>query len=86
MLTTIFGCIEKVVNGKNFPRNFCDLRMAIEDLLRPSLKAIDKSMNRMTFLIKKDQKSEKIEKSKTSKMWVDCLVRPVLPMMICVHA
>ena len=51
--TAAFGGIEKVVNRKNYPQNFCALRMVVEDLLQPYLKGKDQANELDTFLIKK---------------------------------
>ena len=53
--TAAFGDIEKVVNGKNFPQNFCALRMVVEDLLQPVLKDIDQENELDYFFNTKDE-------------------------------
>ena len=53
--TAAFVDIEKVVNGKNSPQNFCALRMVFEDLLQPVLKDIDQENELDYFFNEKDE-------------------------------
>ena len=53
--TAAFVDIEKVVNGKNSPQNFCALRMVVEDLLQPVLKDIVQENELDYFFNEKDE-------------------------------
>ena len=67
-----------MLNEKTFPKNVLSLRMAIE-YFQPYLKDMDEAYELDDFL-------NKIKESKTSKVWIDCLMRPVFLMMMCVRA
>ena len=80
ILSSAFGGVEKMLSGKNFPQNFRALRMVVEELLGSYIADIYTADELETFLL------EISKGSKTSKVWVDCLFKPVLLMMLYVRA
>ena len=82
ILKSVFGGVEKMLTGKKFPMNMRAMRMVAEELLRD---VIGRSQlnNHHDFMIVLE---ELASKSRTSKMWVDVFIKPVLIMILYVRA
>ena len=82
ILKSSFGGVPKLLSGKKFPQNVRALRIVTEEILRPVLD--DQGLHTTNDLLKYlDLKSQQ---SSTTKLWVDCLIKPVLIMMKFVRA
>lgn len=81
IMKSTFAGVEKMLLGsKYFPQNLRALRMVVEELLRPYITQFDSSDKLDEFL-------ENISKeSKTTKLWVENLIKPVQLMMMFVRA
>ncbi len=75
-----FGGVAKMLTGKKFPQNLRALRLIVEELLRP---IINDTENYDELIALLDSKSHE---SRTAKLWVDNLIKPVLLMMVFVRA
>ena len=62
--------------GKQVPQNFRTLRIVVEELLRGILQETDYPDDLMVML------QNRSDESKTTKLWVDNLLKPVLLMML----
>ena len=82
ILKSTFAGVPKLLSGKNFPQNVRALRNVTEELLRPILnnQGLHSTKKHTKYLASKSQKSS------TTKLWVDCLIKPVLIMMELVRA
>ena len=75
VLSAVFGGVAKILAGKKFPDNVRALRMLVEELLRPILISSNHNIKCMADLQEiLDQLSQS---SRTCKLWIDCLIRPV---------
>ena len=71
-----FGGVSHMLAGKRFPQNFRALRIVVEELLRGMLQETDNPDDLMAML------QNRSDESKTTKLWVDNLLKPVLLMML----
>lgn len=82
IMETTFGGVEKLLSGKKYPQNVRALRLVVEELLRPFLIRTDmltmKELNGTLAALSSC--------SKTTKLWVDCLIRPVFIIMTFIRA
>lgn len=82
ILSSTFGGVYKMLSGKKFPMNMRAMRMVAEELLRDivgqsQMKCHDDLMKKLEDLSKR---------SRTTKMWVDILIKPVQIMMLYIRA
>lgn len=82
ILESTFGGVTKMLSGKKFPQNVRAMRLVVEELLRGLME--NERMENMEALIGRLDKAAST--SKTTKLWVDCLIKPVLLMMLYVRA
>ena len=83
ILKSTFAGVPKLLSGKKFPQNVRALRIVTEELLRPLLdyhQELHSTKELTEYLALESQKSN------TTKLWVDCLIKPVLIMMKFVRA
>ena len=80
LLETTFAGVTKLLNGKKFQQNVRALRIVTEELLRNTLE----NFNGYSGL--EDYLNDLCSQSRTAKLCVDCLIRPVLLMMMYVRA
>ena len=73
-----------MLSGKKFPQNICMLRMVAEELVRKVLIENNSPIRTMSELL--SVLEEKATHSRTSKLWLDNLIKPVLIMMLFVRA
>lgn len=78
VLCSAFGSVDKMLSGKKYPQNVRALRLLVEELLRPILE--DVAISSMDELEK--ELEERSSKSRTTKLWVDCVIRPVFLIML----
>ena len=82
ILSSTFAGVSKMLTGKKFPQNVRAMRLVSEELLRNIINHGD-VMSMEDLLAHLDTAARK---SKTSKLWVDCLIKPVFLMMLFVRA
>jgi len=82
ILGEVFGGVSKMLTGKKFPQNMRALRMLAEEILREVLD--DHPLHSKEDLMK--VLGELAERSKTAKLWVDTLIKPVFIIMMFVRA
>ena len=75
LLSSTFGSVDKMMSGKKYPQNFRALRMIVEEVLRPVIENKPGNITSMGDL--KMYLAELSNKSKTAKLWIDCLIKPV---------
>ena len=80
ILKSGFGGVQNMLSGKKFPQNFRALRLVMEELLSKVVENLDTYEDLVISL------EVLSEQSKTTRVWVDCLIRPVLLMMLFVRA
>ena len=80
VMESAFGGVTKLLSGKNFPQNVRALRLVVKELLR-SIGEQSESYDEMLSILEK-----RARVSRTAKLWVDCLVKPVLIMMLFIRA
>ena len=82
ILSKVFGGVPKMLSVKKFPQNVRALRMMAEEVVRGLF--MDHRFENTEDLMKAlDQIASE---SRTVKLWVEILVKPVLLMMTCVRA
>ena len=78
VLEAAFAGTGKMLTGKKFHQNVRTLRMVVEESFRRTIEGNNfQSMHGlMSFL------EDISSRSKTAKLWIDCLVKPVFVMMM----
>ncbi len=82
VLKDAFSGVLKMLNGKNYPDNVRALRMLVEELIRPLFQI-------QTMICMDDLQQaldDRASDSRTTKMWVNCLIKLVFTIMKCVRA
>ena len=81
-LSSAFGVVLNMLTGKKFPENVRALRILVENLIRPVI--AQHSPESMYDLLKilEDASS----KTRTAKLWVDRLIKPVFVIMRYIRA
>ena len=82
ILKLVFGGVKKMLTGKKFPMNMRAMRMVAEELLRDVIGKTQLKSHHDFINILEDLAS----KSRTSKMWVNVFIKPVLIMMLYARA
>ena len=82
ILESVFGGVEKMLTGKNFPMNVRAMRLLAEELLRDVISK-GKLRNHGDFM---GVLEDLALNSRTTKLWVDVFIKPVLIMMLYVRA
>jgi len=82
ILESTFAGVPKMLNGKKFPQNVRALRIVIKELLRMSF--LENRFQRYSEF--EDYLDKTATESRTSRLWVDCLIKPVLIIMMYVRA
>ena len=77
VLASTFGSIDKMLSGKKYPQNFRALRMLVEEMLRDVVLVQD--VTSFAGLI--EVLDARASRSRTSKMWINNLVKTVIIMM-----
>ena len=80
ILQKAFSGVEKMLTGKKFPKNLRALRMVVEELLRDVIANFQRYGDLEAYL------RETSLKSKTSKHWVDNLIKPIFIILLFVRA
>ena len=80
VLSVAFAGVKKMFSGKKFPQNVRALRMVAEEILREFVNDVESPED----LIYKLERAA--AKNPTAKLWIDCLLKPVLIMMLYIRA
>ena len=80
ILQVAFGGVASMLSGKKYPQNIRALRLLTEELLRGTIVHMDSHDSLMKVLDNKSQES------RTTKLWVENLIKPVMLMMMFVRA
>ena len=83
ILQTAFGGVAHMLSGKKFPQNVRALRLLTEELLRSVIVCLDGHESYSELITLLDNRAER---SRTTKLWVSNLVKPVLLMMMFIRA
>ena len=82
IMSAVFGGVQKMLTGKKIPQNVRAIRMVAEEILRGLLEG--------TTIACKDDLMKLLEelanRSKTTKLWVEVLIKPVFIMMMFIRA
>ena len=82
LLDSTFAGVQKMMIGKKFPQNIRALRIVVEELLRPILTGDTvKDMHGLESIL-----SDISNRSKTSHLWIDCVIKAVFIMMMYIRA
>lgn len=82
VLSGAFAGVLKMLTGKKYPDNIRALRMLTEELLRPLF--LKQSMLCMDEL--QEALNNAASQSRTAKLWINCLIKPVFTIMKYVRA
>ncbi len=82
ILSSAFGGVHKMLIGKKFPMCMRALRMVVEIILEQLIK--DLKVQCYDTLMASFE--ERRQKSRTCRLWLECLIKPVLLMMAYVRA
>ena len=82
IMDVAFGGVAKMLTGKKYPQNIRALRMVAEELLRGIIcnEELQTHSQLMQILENRSQQS------RTTKLWVDNLIKPVMIMMLFIRA
>ena len=80
ILQVAFGGVPKMLAGKTFPQNIRALRLVTEELLRETILNSEENIDLITHL------DGIATQSRTFKLWIDNLIKPVLLMMMFIRA
>ena len=80
ILKSTFAGTEKMLSGKKFPMNVRALRLVVLEILRGKIDEVSTYSEFENFL------NEQSKKGITCSHWINNLIRPVLLMMLYVHA
>jgi hypothetical protein len=82
ILESTFAGVTKMLSGKKFPQNIRAMRIVLEELLRSTMS--EGSITTMEELLARLDHAAST--SNTSKLWVDCFIKPVFIIMLYVQA
>ena len=80
--STVAG-VTKMLSGKKFPQNVRAMRLVVEELLRSTIHNSGNITSMEDLLTRLERAASA---SKTSKLWVNCFIKPVFIMMMYVRA
>ena len=83
IMSKVCGGVKKMLDGKKYPDNFRAMRIVTEELLRDAIHEI-KNFETTDDLL--EGLNENLEGSKTSKVWINNLLRPLFIAMRFVQA
>ena len=76
-LASTFGSVDNMLSGKKYPQNYRALRLSAEELLRDVVQ--QQSVTSFTRLI--ELLDGRASRSRTTKVWIDSLIKAVIIMM-----
>ena len=76
VMKAAFGGVAKMLTGKKFPQNARALRIVAEEIMSSTLQNVT---NPESLLVSLESAAAQ---SKTTKLWVECLIKPVFLMML----
>ena len=81
ILEKAFGDVPKMLTRKTFLQCERVLRMLVEEILRPIIKDGTVNSHKLFFLLE-----EKSNESKTTKLWVDVVIKPLFLCLLYIRA
>ena len=81
ILSAAFGGVSKILLGKKYPQVIRELRMLVDDLLGPIFVKYSDTLHSVKNL--REILESIATQSRTSKLWIECLMIPVFVMMTC---
>jgi hypothetical protein len=82
VLSKTFSGVLKMLTGKKYPDKACALRMLVEELIKPFFQTQNKlSMDDLQQVL-----NDTASHSRTAKLWVNCLIKPIFTIMKYVRA
>ena len=82
IMNAAFGGVSKMLTGKKYPQNIRALHMVVEELLRGLITTGEFQSYCQLMKALEDQASQ----SRTTKLWLDNLIKPFLIMMLFIRA
>ena len=82
IISSAFAGVHKMLIGKKFPMCMRALRMVVEVILEELIK----ELKVQCYDVLMASLEERAQKSRTCKLWLECLIKPVLLMMAYVRA
>ncbi len=82
ILSVAFSGVRKMLTGRKYPQNVRALRLLVEKILRSVFDEND--MESMEYIHRVLEAIS--EKSRTAKLWIDCLILPVFTMLKYIRA
>ena len=82
ILSVAFGGVLKMLSGMKYPQNVRAFRMLVEELLRPVF--VKHHLECMSGLLQALDNTA--SQSRTTKLWVDCLIKPVFVILKYIRA
>ena len=82
VLSLAFGGVLKMLTGKKYPDNVRALRMLVEELIRPFFQ----TQNMLCLDDLQHALNDTASHSRTAKLWVNCVIKPVFTIMKYVRA
>ena len=82
VLSEAFGGVLKMLTGKKYPDNVRALRMLVEELIRPFFQ----TQNMLCMDDPQHALNDTASHSRTAKLWVNCVIKPVFTIMKYVRA
>ena len=79
ILSSTFGSVDKMLQGKKFPQNIRAFRLLTEELLRPLFENSNVPLNNENEL--ENELDWLASESRTAKLWVDMIIKPTFLMM-----
>ena len=83
LVSAAFGGVKNMLIGKTFPDNVRALRMMVEELLHPISNENSEISNMDDLLHTLEERSRE---SRTARMWLMCIIKPVFAIMKYVRA
>ena len=80
ILEVAFKGVPNMLLGKAWPKALCGLRMVVEALLEPLITQGNVTVHQM------EQALEDASASRTGRLWVDCLIKPVIILLLFIRA
>ena len=82
IMTAAFGGVSHMLTGKKYPQNVRALRMVVEELLRNVI-SLEHIQNFSQLM---DELEERAAQSRTTRLWLDNLIKPIFIIMLFTRA
>ena len=82
ILEVAFGGVSKMLSGKKYPQNIRALRIVVEELLR-NVVGLEQTQSYTDLM---DMLETQAEQNRTTRLWLDNLIKPVFIIMLFIRA